>query len=67
MLRKAGFVGTEEDPVTCRARFDRDGTPRSVKARYAGGWCCRLTIHKNGTFSLTQSISVTVRGAPKVG
>lgn len=62
MLREMGFVGTDADPVSVRASFAPDGRPRSVKARYPGGWCCRLTLHKAGTYSMTQSISMTVGG-----
>lgn len=61
LLREAGFVGCADDPLSCRATYAGDGSVRSVKARYAGGWCCRLTMHRGGSYSLTQSVSVTVR------
>lgn len=62
LLRDAGFLGCQADPITCRATFDAEGKPRRVKARYPGGWNCRLTLHRDGTYSLTQSLTVTLRG-----
>lgn len=61
LLREAGFVGCADYPVSCRATYASDGSVRSVKARFFGGWCCRLTMHRNGSYSLTQSVSVKVR------
>ncbi len=60
LLREAGFVGSEADPVECRASFDADGTPRRVFARYPDGWTCTMVLSR-GSYSLTQSISVRVQ------
>lgn len=65
LLRQAGFVGCGDDPVSARGRCNPDGSLRTIKARYPGGWCCRLTRHVNGTYSVTQSISITVAGSPR--
>lgn len=61
LLRNAGFTGCQSDPLTCRATFDLEGNARRVKARYPGGWNCRLTLHRDGTYSLTQSLTITLR------
>ncbi len=63
LLREAGFIGTKEDPIECRAWFDPDGTPRRVFARYPGGWTCTVTLRADGTVSsFTQGVSLRVTG-----
>lgn len=65
LLRQAGFVGVESDPVTCSARFDHTGRPVSVRATYADGWSCTMRLHKDGSYSLSYSVSLTVRSKAK--
>lgn len=60
LLREAGFLGSEDDPVSCRATFDASGKPKRVSARYADGWSCAMRLHRDGSFSLVQSFSIRV-------
>jgi hypothetical protein len=60
LLREAGFVGSEADPVECSASFDGSNNPILIVARYADGWVCKMSFGKGGV-SLTQSITMTTR------
>lgn len=62
LLRQAGFVGSDADPVSVSASFDADDRPRRVHARYADGWTCTMHLARDGAFSLTQSIRMRVSG-----
>lgn len=63
LLREAGFVGSEADPVACIATFDDGGNPRCVSARYEDGWSCRMRLRRDGSYSLTQSFRMVIGGA----
>jgi len=62
LLRKAGFVGSEVDPISVRASFDDEGRPRRVHARYPEGWTCVMHLAIDGSYSLSQSIRMRVTG-----
>jgi hypothetical protein len=63
LLREAGFLGSEGDPVECRASFDGSDRPRRIHARYADGWRCTMTFRADGSYSLSQAI--TLRSDPR--
>lgn len=58
LLREAGFVGCDSDPISCVATFDAAGNPLSVSARYEGGWTCKMRLRKNRSYSLSQGVTV---------
>jgi hypothetical protein len=62
LLRKAGFIGSESDPISVRASFDDEGRPRRVHARYAEGWTCCMHLALDGSYSLSQSVRMRVTG-----
>lgn len=59
LLREAGFVGADGDPVSCVATFDAAGNPLRVSARYENGWRCEMRLRKDRTYSLTQSLTLS--------
>lgn len=62
LLRDAGFIGSEADPISVRASFDRDDRLRRVHARYAAGWTCVLHMTADGSYSLSQSLRLRATG-----
>lgn len=62
MLRKAGFVASDVDPVRVSASFDHDGRPRRIHARYPDGWTCLLNLSLDGSYTLSQSLRMRIVG-----
>lgn len=52
LLREAGFVGSEADPVSATGLY-RDGRIWRVDAAWDGGWRATCYIRKDGTVTLT--------------
>lgn len=64
LLREAGSVVGEGEPITAHAHYDRHGRVRRVHARYANGWRATLTFRSDGSYSLSQALKLTTM--PKV-
>lgn len=56
LMREAGFVGCDSDPIVAYAHYDRQGRPRRAHAQYENGWRATLCIRINGDCSLSQAI-----------
>lgn len=61
LLRKCGFLAVDTDPLEVRAHFDATGRPRRVHATYQGGWRATLVLRADGTYSLSQTITLVSR------
>lgn len=62
ILREAGFIGSEADPIAVRASFDDAGRPRRIHAQYADGWTCVMHMSLDGSHSLSQCLRMHVAG-----
>lgn len=60
MLRQAGFVGSEADPIAVRASFDDEERPRRIHARYADGWTCVMHLSLDRSYTLSQCLRMRV-------
>lgn len=62
LLRDAGFVGSDADPIRVSASFDQDERPRRIHAYYDSGWSCVMHLSADGSYSLSQSIRMRTHG-----
>lgn len=60
LLREAGFIACDGDPIQVTAWYDRESRPRRVDAKYPGGIRATFHIGITGGGSLTQSIQIKV-------
>ena len=58
LLREAGPVFGEGDPIKAHAFFDPANRPRRVHATFANGWRATLVLHVDGTGSLSQALKL---------
>lgn len=62
LLREAGAM-FDDEPDTAFGYYDREGNLRRVLARWPRGWRVDLRLHVGGSWSLTQSLRMTVAGS----
>jgi len=62
ILRMAGTIPSDGDPVDAWAHFDRQGRPRRIHARYADGWRATLSFRLDGTCSLSLALKLRIEG-----
>lgn len=56
LMREAGFVGCDLDPIEGHAHRDRAGRVRRIHATWKAGWRATLVLRLDGSFSLSQAI-----------
>lgn len=62
LLSEAGVAPRHGDPDTVIGYFTPSGQPCRIRARFRDGWIADLRIRTDGSFSLTQSLKITVAG-----
>ncbi|RHW17211.1 hypothetical protein D1610_11725 [Sphingomonas gilva] len=56
LFREAGFVASEDDPISAVAGFNPAGRPVRVEAMWDGGWRATLWLRKDGGHTLRMAI-----------
>lgn len=64
LLREAG-IALDGEPETVFGYVDRAGRPCRILARWAKGWRVDLRFRADGSYSLSQSLRLTVAGAER--
>ncbi|QPT09863.1 hypothetical protein [Sphingomonas paucimobilis] len=65
ILRELGFVGAAADPCRVSASHDDTGRWRRIHAHYPDGWSCVVNLRADGSYSMSQSLRMQVRGGRK--
>lgn len=63
MLREAGFVSCDEDPIAAHMLCTRGGRGRRVHAQYSNGWRATLKCCADGSQALSQALRQIARKA----
>lgn len=61
LLREAGPIMSEGNPVAAHGHYDAKGRPRRVHATYANGVRVTLVMRVDGIYSLSQAIKLVSR------